>query len=143
MRILSVLLLLALGLIAYVRLVPTQAAKWHVLPDVAAPGDVSGLGSFLAARRLTSSAEDALTAVERRALATPRTKLIKGSVAEGLLTFQTRSAVIGFPDYTTVGVRDDLLIIYGRLRFGQSDLGVNRARVAGWLETLGPLTEPL
>jgi uncharacterized protein (DUF1499 family) len=69
--------------------------------------------------------------------------LLAGSAGEGMITFQTRSQLWGFPDHTTVAVQGDLLVIYGRLRFGKSDLGVNRARIAGWLETLGPLTEPL
>ena len=30
----------------------------------------------------------------------------------------------------------DVLKIYGRLRFGRSDLGVNKARVEGWLAAL-------
>ncbi|MEM9785621.1 MAG: DUF1499 domain-containing protein [Pseudomonadota bacterium] len=143
MRFLALLLLLILALMAYIRLAPTSIAKWHQLPDFTGPGDVSEEGGFLAVRKITAPAEDVLSAVEQRALATPRTRLLKGSVAEGLLTFQTRSLVMGFPDHTTVAVKDDLLVIYGRLRFGRSDLGVNRARIAGWLETLGPLTEPL
>ncbi len=48
----------------------------------------------------------------------------------------TRSAVWGFPDYTTVEQRDGKLMIYARSRFGSSDLGVNGKRVAGWLDAL-------
>ena len=81
--------------------------------------------------------------LEARALATPRTRLIAGSAEEGLLTFQTRSLLWGFPDYTTASVTDGTLVIYGRLRFGRSDIGVNKARILGWLASLGPLTEPL
>ena len=66
-----------------------------------------------------------------------------GSIQEGLITFHTRSLFWGFPDHTTAGVQGDLLVIYGRLRFGSSDMGVNKARIESWLETLGPLTEPL
>lgn len=137
------IVVLIAGLMIYVRLAPTHVAQWHSLPDVTEPGDTAGDGSFLAARRITAPADQVLAAVETRALATPRTVLLAGSPAEGLLTFQTRSRFWGFPDHTTVGVQGDLLVIYGRLRFGQSDLGVNRARVEEWLSTLGPLTEPL
>ena len=59
---------------------------------------------------------------------------------EGRITYITRSAAFGFPDYTTVeavtaedGTR---LAIYARLRFGQSDMGVNQARVEEWLSAL-------
>lgn len=143
MRILTVLLVLIVSLMAYIRLAPTSAAQWHVLPDVSEPGDTTQEGGFLAVRKITAPAEQVLTAIEQRALATPRTQLLAGSVAEGMLTFQTRSQLMGFPDQTTVAVKGNLLVIYGRLRFGRSDMGVNRARIAGWLETLGPLTEPL
>ncbi len=143
MRILAFLLVFVLVVVAYIRLAPTNAARWHKLPDMAEPGDTSEEGGFLSVRRITAPADEVLKAVEQRALATPRTHLIKGSVDEGMMTFQSRSLVMGFPDHTTVTVQGDLLVIYGRLRFGRSDLGVNRARIAGWLETLGPLTEPL
>ena len=143
MRIFAFLFLVLMVVMAYVRLAPTSAAKWHKLPDVAEPGDVSEEGGFLTVRQITAPAAEVLAAVEQRALATPRTTLLKGSVEEGMMTFQTRSAVMGFPDHTTVAVQGDLLIMYGRLRFGRSDLGVNRARIAGWLETLDLLTERL
>ncbi len=143
MRLLALLLLLTVALMAYIRLVPTSLTRWHVLPHVTEPGDRSAPGGFLAARRISAPAAEVLSAVEQRALATPRTKLLKGSVSEGMMTFQTRSLVMGFPDHTTVAVQGDLLVIHGRLRFGKSDLGVNRGRVADWLETLGPLTVPL
>lgn len=143
MRLLALLLLLVLALMAYIRLSPTRDTRWHTLPEVTEPGDVSQPGGFLAVRRVNASAAEVLAAVEQRALATPRTTLLKGSVAEGMMTFQTRSLIMGFPDYTTVAIKGDLLVIHGRLRFGRSDFGVNRARIADWLETLGPLTERL
>ena len=143
MRILIFLVVLIVGLMAYVRFAPTDTARWHQMPDTAEPGDVQEAGGFRAVRRMTAPAADVLMALEQRALATPRTTLLAGSVAEGMLTFQTRSLLWGFPDHTTVAVQDDLIVIYGRLRFGQSDMGVNKARIEAWLETLGPLTEPL
>lgn len=143
MRILTFLVLVVLLAVAYIRLAPTSADRWHKVPDVSDPGDVSAAGSFLSARRITVSPQEALAAVEQRALATPRTRLLKGSVAEGMMTFQTRSLIMGFPDHTTVAVQGDLLVIHGRLRFGSMDFGVNRVRIAGWLETLDLLTERL
>lgn len=138
-----ILILLFVVLMAFIRLAPTRIAKWHRLPNVTEPGDVSEADGFLTVRRITRPAADVLSAVEQRALATARTKLLRGSVEAGMMTFQTRSAVLGFPDHTTVAVQGDLLVIHGRLRFGKSDLGVNRARIAGWLETLDLLTERL
>ncbi len=53
-----------------------------------------------------------------------------------MVTYITRTAVIGFPDYTTVRLRDGRVEIYGRARYGLSDLGVNAARIDSWLEAL-------
>lgn len=143
MRILALLVVLVLALMAYIRLAPTDQARWHQPPARVAPGDYPEDGGFRVERQITAPADEVLAAIEQRALATPRTRLLAGSVDEGMITFVTRSLIMGFPDFTTVTVDGDTLVIYGRLRFGRSDMGVNRARIEGWLETLGPLTAPL
>ena len=139
----AALALLMLGFMAYVRLAPTDVARWHRIVEATAPGDGGRSGSFLAVRNIAAPKEEVLAEVEQRALGTPRTTLLAGRVDEGMMTFVTRSAFWGFPDYTTVAVQGDLLVIYGRQRFGSSDFGVNKARIESWLETLGPLTAPL
>ena len=128
-----------LGLMAYVRLAPTDAASWHQIAAVASAGDVMAAGGFIAVRPITADAAQVLAALDAIARATPRTRVIAGSVAEGMITYQTRS-LWGFPDHTTVAMQGDLLVIHARLTFGQSDMGVNRARVRDWLDQLGPLT---
>jgi hypothetical protein len=139
-RVIVVALALGVGAMTYVRLAPTDIARWHQLDQMAVPGDVAAPGGFMAARRITADAAQVLAAVDAIARATPRTRPIAGSVAEGMVTYQTRSLIWGFPDHTTVAVQGDLLVIHGRLTFGQSDMGVNRARVRDWLDQLGPLT---
>ncbi len=71
------------------------------------------------------------------ALAAPRTRVLAGSVEEGMITYVTRSRVFGFPDYTTLHVTADAqgsrATLYGRQRFGKLDFGVNSARIQGWL----------
>ncbi|WP_322892574.1 MULTISPECIES: DUF1499 domain-containing protein [unclassified Yoonia] len=140
--IVAILALLVLGTMAYVRLAPTDVARWHQLAQVDSPGDLAEAGGFRAARRINGDAGEVLAALDRIALATPRTTRIAGDVGEGMITYQTRSQIWGFPDHTTVAVQGDLLVIYGRLRFGGSDMGVNRARVQDWLTQLGPLIVP-
>ena len=142
-RIITFVLVVVAGLMLYVRFAPTRSEDWHKMPTFSEPGDYQSPGGFRAERKLIAPAEEALRAAEQRALATPRTRLIAGSVDEGLLTFETRSLVMGFPDYTSIAVQGDTLVISGHLRFGKSDMGVNKARIVGWLETLAPLTEPL
>lgn len=139
-RVIAVVLALMVGAMTYVRLAPTDVARWHQMDQIAVPGDQLAPGGFTAARQITADPAQVLAALDGIALATPRTRVIAGSVDEGMITYQTRSLLWGFPDHTTVAVQGDLLVIHGRLRFGQSDLGVNRARVLDWLDQLGPLT---
>ncbi|WP_322888898.1 MULTISPECIES: DUF1499 domain-containing protein [unclassified Yoonia] len=139
-RVIVVVLALMVGAMTYVRLAPTDVARWHQLDQIATPGDQLAPGGFTAARQITADPAQVLTALDAIALATPRTRVIAGSVEEGMVTYQTRSLLWGFPDHTTVAVQGDLLVIHGRLTFGGSDMGVNRVRVVDWLDQLGPLT---
>ena len=141
MRFLIVVLVLLVGPMFYIRLAPTNPDRWHVRLSATEPFERRQEGGFSTARKITAPAAEVLVALERVALATPRTTLLAGSVAEGMVTFQTRSLFWGFPDHTTVAVENDLLVIHGRLRFGRRDLGVNEARIRAWIAALGPLTE--
>jgi uncharacterized protein (DUF1499 family) len=71
-------------------------------------------------------------------MATPRTRRIAGSLEEGMITWETRSRLWAFPDYTTARARAEggqtLLDITARSRFGQYDYGVNAARLRAWLD---------
>ncbi|MEM6480629.1 MAG: DUF1499 domain-containing protein [Pseudomonadota bacterium] len=132
LTILSVLGLLAVVAMAgYVRLAPSDPARWHGVPN----GLEEGNGAGYALRRI-EAAPDTLSAIDEIARATPRTTVLAGSVEAGMITYVTRSALMGFPDYTTVARSEDDIVLYARLRFGQSDLGVNAARLDAWLKAL-------
>lgn len=118
----------------YVRLAPTDISLWHIAPQEKALGDYPARGGFTAVRQGDAKILAKLDTIAR---STPRTKKIAGSVEEGRITYVTRSRIWGFPDYTTVSLSGDHLTISARLRFGGSDLGVNAARVKGWLKELG------
>jgi hypothetical protein len=125
-----------LAFAAFVRLAPSDPAVWHV-PAIAEgpPGQVApGEGS--ATLRLAGDGPALLARLDSVALATPRTTRLAGSVEEGRITWVTRSALWGFPDYTTAEVRPDGLAVQARLRFGRSDMGVNAARLTDWLARL-------
>ncbi|MDO6589632.1 DUF1499 domain-containing protein [Loktanella sp. D2R18] len=143
MRIVLLFLVILIGLMGYVRLAPTRLDARHKAAVPTEVGDLQSTGGFQAARKIIAPTVDVLQAVEQRALATLRTRVIAGSVEDGTITFETRSALWGFPDYTTASVQGDLLVIAGHLRFGRSDMGVNKTRILGWITTLAPLTEPL
>ncbi|MGB0660717.1 MAG: DUF1499 domain-containing protein [Mangrovicoccus sp.] len=130
----------------YVRLAPSDPAKWHINPltkgQAGQPGGVlvSKQGGDFAAYEYALSPTTLLSMFDEVALAAPRTKILAGSLREGHITYITRSPFWGFPDYISVlavPTRDGAtLAIYSRLRFGQSDLGVNRKRLKAWLAQL-------
>lgn len=126
------LVLIVVGGLAWVRLAPSDPTVWHVDPKVTAEQDLAG-----GVRRRIPAQDGTFAALERIILATPRTEVLAGSVEEGKVTYITRSQWMGFPDYTTVMRNDSVLELHARLRFGQSDMGVNKARVDGWLARLG------
>ncbi|REC58451.1 DUF1499 domain-containing protein [Rhodosalinus sediminis] len=126
------ILLVAANFAAWVRFAPSDPARWHVAPEVTGDEDLTGGVK----RRVAGAGPEALRRFDAIARATPRTQVLAGSVAEGMVTYVTRSALWGFPDYTTVAQEGDDLIIHGRLRFGTSDMGVNRARVDRWIAAL-------
>lgn len=135
------LALLVAGGAGYVRLAPSDPARWHLAPPAdlfqgLQPGQVKPLEG---AAVLILPAEDPaalLARLDAVALATPRTRRLAGSPDEGRITWITRSALWGFPDYTTAEATPQGLRLYARLRFGRSDMGVNAARLRDWLARL-------
>lgn len=115
---------------AYVRLAPQDAARWHLVEPMAAPGDHPSAGGFRAVRAYGGGFD----AVEAVILASPRTRLLAAQDDQRI--YVTRSAVWGFPDYASVRIEAGRIEIFSRLRFGRSDLGVNQARVRSWLAAL-------
>lgn len=149
--ILTGIIVLIVGFAAYVRLAPIDVAAVHAQAEPRGPGDYSADGGFLVVRQITAAPGAILGGIAQTALAEDRTSILAGSAADGKMTFVTRTKLWGFPDYTTASIiplgsvdnAGPLLMIDGRLRFGKSDLGVNKARIERWLTALGPLTVPL
>ncbi len=143
MKLVVVLAVLVLAGLGVIRFVPIDPARVHTPSHADVPGDVSTATRFVATRQITTTGEGILTAADRMIRATPRTSLLAGDVAEGRISYVTRSAIIGFPDYVTIealeGDEGTLLVVRSRARFAGYDWGTNKARVEGWLAQLGPL----
>lgn len=139
---LAALVLLVAGGAAYVRLAPDDPARWHVAPRLAAPetggapGVVQGVPGGAAVQIAAADPAAALSRLDAIATASPRTRRLAGSVAEGRITWVSRSRFWGFPDYTTAEVIPGGLVLYARQRYGSDDWGVNAARLRGWLAQL-------
>ena len=131
MKLLLLLIAALAGFAAWVRLAPSDPAIWHTTPTIAHDADMAGG----AVRVLTAPRED-FEALDQIIRATPRTTVLAGSTAESKVTYITRSALWGFPDYTTMDFAQGQLRIFGRLRFGYADLGVNAARIDAWIADL-------
>jgi hypothetical protein len=121
-----------LGFAGFVRLAPSDPGAWHLPVTAEAPPGEVAPGEGSATLRLAGDGPALLARLDAVALATPRTTRLAGSLEEGRITWVTRSALWGFPDYTTAEVRADGIAIHARLRFGRSDLGVNAARLTDW-----------
>lgn len=134
---LAILLVFAIVAFAlWVRMAPQEVARWHVPLEPLPEGERSTAGSYAVMLDPADPAA-ALAALDRVALETERTERLAGSVEAGHVTYISRSRLFGFPDYITAQVVDGRLIVLSRLRFGQSDLGVNRARLRDWLSRAG------
>ena len=143
-RLAGIAVLAAAGLAVWVRVAPSPVAGWHVDPVTVTTRNprnsyLLGPGGDGPALRVALPAAETAAAIERVALAAPRTRRLAG---DGLwATYVTRSALMGFPDYTSVRVSPDdrggaTVAVFARARFGGSDFGVNRARVERWLAAL-------
>lgn len=153
-----VLAVAQLAFAAYVRLAPEDPARWHIdLADLGPRPDNAAVFCPTPGTRLSSGTADApdLAALDAIAMAWPRTARLAGSVADGHITYVTRTRLMAFPDYTTVqivewpgpsdegeaGERVVDLCIVARQRYGLQDGGVNAARVQAWVQELYGLDE--
>lgn len=132
---LLVLGLFLVGANAYVRLAPLDVATLHHQPPAKPIGDHLAKGGFHAVRGGADS--ETLIRLNEIILATPRTRILGGALDAGHISYVSRSKLWGFPDITNVWLDGDRLHMRGQLVFGRSDLGVNAARIKGWLDALG------
>lgn len=142
---LIVLVGLTLVMLAFIRLAPSDPARWHEDPRLvtrsASPNShlIRMVGGDAMPQVFADTPAGLAQRVHDVALADGAT-LLAGSVASGHMTFLSRSRVMGFPDYTSVLIEaagdGAMLLGYARARFGHSDLGVNRARLERWLGAL-------
>ncbi len=131
MWIVLIVLVALVGVGLYTRLAPSDVARWHNMPEGLAAGETAAQ-----AVRVIEAQDATFARLDRIILATPRTEVLAGSIEEGMRTYITRSALFGFPDYTTVARKGEQITLFGRLRFGKYDMGVNARRLDGWLAQL-------
>ncbi|TCO70478.1 DUF1499 domain-containing protein [Rhodovulum euryhalinum] len=146
MYLVVILLLASAAGAVYFRKVADDPGVWHVDPLTAEkPATPNAIlvrpeGGDRTAPAYDVTPEALARAIDDLALAEPRTRRIAGSPDELWMTYVQRSALWGFPDYISIKAlpKDDgaTWAAFSRSRFGQSDLGVNAARLARWQEAL-------
>jgi uncharacterized protein (DUF1499 family) len=147
MRIALVLLaVLALAVVAgaiWFRLAPMPPERWHVDPATATPPGTPNYVLRVGEDAPRIPRDPATVAARLAAVAeADGATLIAGDPAEGHATWVVRTRIMGFPDAVSIrlhpegeGTRVD---VFSRSRFGQSDMGVNAARVARWIDAATP-----
>ena len=151
MRVLALLFVAAMAIaLVYARLAPSDPATWNI--DPTDPAIKPGPKGYLLRANGDAPAPvfDAapgilLEVLEDIALMSPGTERLAGDPLRRQITFLSRSAVLGLPDYTTVqavaiGARTSL-VIYARSRFLPVGKSAHRARVDSWLTALGARLE--
>ncbi|MCC5956975.1 MAG: DUF1499 domain-containing protein [Natronohydrobacter sp.] len=139
------LIVLVVGVMAWIRLVPSDPARWHEDPRlVSRPTSpnfhlIRMVGGDEMPRVFQMSPE-ALAAQLDEVARADGAEMIAGSLAAGHMTYLSRTPLMGYPDYTSILIEPAgegaMLLAFARSRFGHSDLGVNRARITRWLDAL-------
>ncbi len=135
----SLFALILILLVAHViwRFWPDDRDKWHVDPtdrEFARRAEVRLIG--LEAPRYPVDAETLLKKMQDIAAEEPRTRLLDGSIDEGMMTF-THRTLLGFRDYTTLKAVDEVgaakLAVFARPGWDVYDWGVTKKRMDRWL----------
>ncbi len=147
MRILLLLILgvalVVVGAAFYFRSVSMPPADWHIDPSTATPPTTPNYALRVGSDAPVVVASPADTAAALDAIARAEGALrIAGDLGDGFATYVQRTRLMGYPDAISIrlsaegdGTRID---IFSRSRFGHSDWGVNRARVARWIAAVAP-----
>ncbi len=139
MKTLFYIIVIAVVSILVFRFTPVDHEPFHEDPGMPDPqrSEVRLIG--LEAPRYAATASEVLEevlAIAKRDGA----KLVQGGVEEGMMTFLTRTRIVGFRDYITVKAVDEpggaKLAVLARPRLNGYDWGVNQKRLDRWLGEL-------
>lgn len=126
------LVLVPLGLVVYVRLAPSDPARWHVDPLTAPDPDWP---HFARVDRVVAQPPAIVAQSIARVASIEGAELLAGDGQFG--TWIARTAIMAYPDYVSIRLIPDgagtRIVALSRSRFGYSDGGVNRARLGRWL----------
>lgn len=125
----------------FFRMTPMPAEVWHVDPAEVSPPSTPNFVLLRGdeAPRIDASPSEVAQRLARVAADEGATR-IAGDLDAGHATYVVRTPLMGFPDAVSIRLMPEgaqtRVEIFSRSRFGQSDLGANRARVDRWLAAL-------
>lgn len=126
------LAVLGLGFVGYVRLAPSDPARWHVDPLTEADPSTP---NFARVDRVVAMPPEAVAATIAERARIEGAVLLAGDAEFG--TWIARTPVMRYPDYVTIRLLPEgdgtRIVAFSRARFGVGDHGVNRARLRRWL----------
>lgn len=143
---LLLVIVIVLGAMAYVRLAPSDPARWNVDPVTANDPGKAGVLLAPGTLRFELPPDELLTLLDGVIRAHSGTETLAGVPGDHQITYVVRSKWLGIPDYLTVralpdGETGSTLAAVSRLRFGVSDFGVNRARLDSILSQVRQLAQ--
>lgn len=145
------------AMLLFIRFAAMDPKRWHIDPErpirSGKPNDfhLTAFAAYPVGDQMAGvydlPFESLCNILQDVALAEPRTIRIAGDEMLGHITLVQRSALMGYPDAITIMTypidhSDDhptsSVAIYSRSRYGNSDRGINRARVQRWLAEAAP-----
>jgi len=130
-------LLLAFGLALYIRLAPSDPARWHADPESIFDPRTPNFARLSADIALPRD-----TVFQRIAAQAGREGAVPLAGDEALMTWVARTRLMKFPDYVTIRLDETTegtrVTALSRARFGRGDHGVNAARLGRWIGRLVP-----
>jgi hypothetical protein len=126
------------ALALYARSYQMRPEVWHVDPGEG-PAPTGGNVFVLRgedAPRLAGSVAEVAARLDRVARA-EGAEAIAGAASEGFVTYVARSRIFGYPDAISIRLHEEgeatRVDIFSRSAIGESDFGVNEARVRRWI----------
>jgi hypothetical protein len=145
--VLALLAIAVVGAAVYFRSVAMPAETWHVDPASVTPPESPNYELRAGPDAPVFDLPQDVLATRIDAVATAEgADLIGGGLSEGHMTYVARSRLMGYPDAVSIRLtpvaQGTRMEIYSRARFGHSDMGVNAARVARWIEAVRGMSGP-
>lgn len=126
-------------MVLWIRFAPISAEKWHVNPtEVIEPQSPN---YYLKTYSIDATISQVLEKFTAPKLPTETIKMLSGSIEGSFATYVARTPLMGYPDMISVSVvslgeNQTQINVFSRSRFGYADLGRNKQRVEGWIDTL-------